>query len=123
MAELTIRDWMVIIGVLLITAVLLDAWRRVRSEKYSRVKLSLNESEGETRSGDEDLAWLKELPNGGARVVERGDLLRAAGELFEVVGNGAVAVEIGQTYPLEQTVQAHRDLEARLTTGSTLLLP
>jgi cell division protein ZipA len=79
MADLTIRDWMVIIGVLLITAVLLDAWRRVRSEKYSRVKLSLNESEEETRSGDEDLAWLKELPNGGARVVERGDLLRAAG--------------------------------------------
>ncbi len=80
MAELTIRDWMVIIGVLLITAVLLDAWRRVRSEKYSRVKMKLSDPEEQgVRDGDEDLAWLKELPNGGARVVERGDLLRAAG--------------------------------------------
>ncbi len=82
MADLTIRDWMVIIGVLLITAVLLDAWRRVRSEKYSRVKVSLADSvDDEVSTGDEDLAWLKELPNGGGRVVERGDLLRAAGHL------------------------------------------
>ena len=83
MADLTIRDWMVIIGVLLIMAVLLDAWRRVRSErseKYSRVKVDLSDpSDNETASSDEDLAWLKELPNGGGRVVERGDLLRAAG--------------------------------------------
>ncbi|MEP4148005.1 MAG: cell division protein ZipA [Halioglobus sp.] len=82
MADLTIRDWMVIIGVLLITAVLLDAWRRVRSEKYSRVKVDLADpAEDEVVSGDEDLAWLKELPNGGGRVVERGDLLRAAGHI------------------------------------------
>ncbi|MEP5569974.1 MAG: cell division protein ZipA [Halioglobus sp.] len=80
MADLTIRDWMVIIGVLLITAVLLDAWRRVRSDKYSRVKVDLADpADDEVASGDEDLAWLKELPNGGGRVVERGDLLRAAG--------------------------------------------
>ncbi|TDG13899.1 cell division protein ZipA [Seongchinamella unica] len=80
MAELTIRDWMVIIGVLLITAVLLDAWRRVRSEKYSRVKVKLADpGHRGVVEGDEDLHWLKELPNGGARTVERGDLLRAAG--------------------------------------------
>ena len=70
MADLTIRDWMVIIGVLLIMAVLLDAWRRVRSERseqYSRVKVDLSDPpDNETASGDEDLAWLKELPNGGA---------------------------------------------------------
>ncbi|QFU76080.1 cell division protein ZipA [Halioglobus maricola] len=78
--ELTIRDWMVIIGVLLIVAVLLDAWRRVRSERYSRVQMDLAEPEEDESDGrDEELAWLKELPNGGARVVERGDLLRAAG--------------------------------------------
>ncbi|RLQ23009.1 cell division protein ZipA [Seongchinamella sediminis] len=80
MAELTIRDWMVIIGVLLIMAVLLDAWRRVRSDKYSRVKVKLSTSgERNVSEGDEDLQWLKELPNGGARTVKRGDLLRAAG--------------------------------------------
>lgn len=84
MADLTIRDWMVIIGVLLITAVLLDAWRRVRSEKYSRVKVKLADPEDRGVSeGDEDLHWLKELPNGGARTVERGDLLRAAGHREE----------------------------------------
>ncbi|MEH6587880.1 MAG: cell division protein ZipA [Halioglobus sp.] len=80
MADLTIRDWMVIIGVLLILAVLLDAWRRVRSEKYARVKVNLADPvQDEIPSGDEDLSWLKELPNGGGRMVERGDLLRAAG--------------------------------------------
>ena len=77
--DLTIRDWMVIIGVLLIMAVLLDAWRRVRSERYSRVKVKLAAEEGSGSERDADLAWLKELPNGGGRVVQRGDLLRAAG--------------------------------------------
>ena len=94
MADLTILDWMVIIGVLLITAVLLDAWRRVRSDKYSRVKVDLADpAEEEVASGDEDLAWLKELPNGGGRVVERGDLLRAAGHNPEPVAPQAEATE------------------------------
>ncbi len=44
-------------------------------------------------------------------------------ELFEVVLSGAVEIEINQTYPLSETAQAHRDLEARKTTGSTVLLP
>lgn len=80
--ELTIRDWMVIVGVLLIFAVLVDAWRRVRSERRSRVRLKLAEPlpEGEAR---EDISWLKELPNGGARVVERSELLRAAGQVAD----------------------------------------
>ena len=79
MMDLTIRDWMVIIGVLLIMAVLLDAWRRVRSENYSRVKVKLAKPGEESSARDADLAWLKELPNGGGRTVERSDLLRAAG--------------------------------------------
>lgn len=79
--ELTIRDWMVIIGVLLIMAVLLDAWRRVRSDRYSRVKVKLADPEETGVERDVELAWLKELPNGGARVVDRGDLLRAAGRV------------------------------------------
>ena len=37
--------------------------------------------------------------------------------------SGAVKIEIGQTYPLQNAEQAHRDLEARKTTGSTLLIP
>jgi NADPH2:quinone reductase len=51
------------------------------------------------------------------------ELARGARELFEVVGNGQVKVRIGQVYPLSEAAQAHRDLEARRTTGSTILEP
>jgi NADPH:quinone reductase len=46
-----------------------------------------------------------------------------ADELFAVVGSGAVKIRIDQRYPLSEAAQAHRDLEARKTTGSTVLLP
>jgi NADPH2:quinone reductase len=51
------------------------------------------------------------------------DLLESANALFDVVKSGAVTLEINQTYPLAEAAQAHRDLEARKTTGSTVLLP
>jgi NADPH:quinone reductase len=51
------------------------------------------------------------------------DLQASAKELFEVVTSGAVTITIDQTYPLSETAQAHRDLEGRKTTGSTVLLP
>ena len=44
-----------------------------------------------------------------------------ADELFAVVTSGHVAIRIDQRYPLEYVQQAHRDLEARKTTGSTIL--
>jgi len=46
-----------------------------------------------------------------------------ADALFAVVGGGQVKIRIGQRYPLAEVAQAHRDLEARKTTGSTVLLP
>jgi NADPH2:quinone reductase len=46
-----------------------------------------------------------------------------ADDLFAVVGSGAVKIRIGQRYPLAEVAQAHRDLEARKTTGSTVLMP
>jgi len=76
--DLTIRDWMVIVGVLLIFAVLVDAWRRVRSERRAPVKLDLAKPYDSENSRDDSIDWLKELPNGGARVVERRDLVAAA---------------------------------------------
>jgi NADPH2:quinone reductase len=54
---------------------------------------------------------------------KREDLVATAKDLFEVVTSGAVKIEIKQTYPLADAAQAHRDLEARKTTGSTILLP
>ncbi|MCH2126774.1 MAG: quinone oxidoreductase [Pirellulaceae bacterium] len=53
----------------------------------------------------------------------REDLIANAEELFDVVSKGAVKIEINQTYPLQEAAQAHRDLEARKTTGATVLLP
>jgi NADPH2:quinone reductase len=54
---------------------------------------------------------------------KREDLLAHANDLFKVVQSGAVKVEVRQTYPLAEAAQAHRDLEARKTTGSSVLLP
>src|SRR5687768_6651452 len=51
------------------------------------------------------------------------DLAAAARELFAVVKKGAVKIKINQTYPLREAAQAHRDLQGRKTTGSTVLLP
>ncbi len=54
---------------------------------------------------------------------KREDLVATAAELFEVVKSGAVKIRVNQTYPLKDAAEAHRALEARKTTGSTVLLP
>lgn len=53
----------------------------------------------------------------------RKDLLAHAGDLFDVVKSGAVKITVNQRYPLAETARAHRNLETRKTTGSTLLIP
>jgi NADPH2:quinone reductase len=52
----------------------------------------------------------------------RKDLVATANDLFDVVAKGKVKIAINQTYALADAAKAHRDLEARLTTGSTILL-
>jgi NADPH:quinone reductase len=54
---------------------------------------------------------------------KRVDLLAIANDLFAVVGSGAVKIPINQKYALRDAVKAHRDLEARATTGSSILVP
>lgn len=54
---------------------------------------------------------------------EREDLLAHARDLFEVVQSNAVAVRISQRFRLEDAAEAHRQLEARKTTGSSVLIP
>jgi NADPH2:quinone reductase len=51
----------------------------------------------------------------------RADLLATAGDLFDILKNGHVKIPINQTYALKDAAEAHRDLEARKTTGSTVL--
>jgi NADPH2:quinone reductase len=46
-----------------------------------------------------------------------------ADDLFEMVGSGEVKIAVEQRYPLAEAAQAHRDLEARKTTGSSVLIP
>jgi len=57
-----------------------------------------------------------------AFIETRQELLNACDELFAAL-EGGVEVRIGQTYALRNAAQAHLDIEARLTTGSTVLLP
>ena len=52
----------------------------------------------------------------------RAELTMTTADLFDVIIEGAVKIEVNQTYSLEQAASAHRDLEARKTTGSTVLL-
>ena len=70
--NLTVRDWMVIAGSLLILAVFINAWRSMRAEKRLRAQVRQS-SEVEL----EDELFNHELPNGGARIIRREDLLSA----------------------------------------------
>jgi len=54
---------------------------------------------------------------------KRADLVALGDELFAIVAAGKVRIEVHQTYPLADVASAHRDLEARKHTGSTILLP
>lgn len=54
---------------------------------------------------------------------KRSDLEQMAAQLFGMIESGKIKVDIRQTYPLREVAQAHRDLEARKTTGSTILIP
>lgn len=62
-------------------------------------------------------------PSLGAYTADRSDLDLSAHTLFSAVRNDVVRVEINQTYALKDAAQAHRDLEGRKTTGTTVLIP
>jgi NADPH:quinone reductase len=54
---------------------------------------------------------------------KREDLVKMADDLFAVVASGAVKIPVNQKYALRDAAKAHRDLEARTTTGSSILIP
>jgi NADPH2:quinone reductase len=62
-------------------------------------------------------------PSLAAYIAEEAEMRAGATELFEAVQRGHIEVQIGRSYPLREVALAHRDLEARQTTGSTILLP
>src|SRR5581483_5584817 len=51
------------------------------------------------------------------------DLLACANDLFDVVKSGAVKIPVNQQYPLKEAARAHRELEGRATTGTSILIP
>ncbi len=61
-------------------------------------------------------------PTLASYIATRAELDATTTELFDVVRSGAVKVEVSQVYPLKDAAQAHRALEARKTTGSTVLI-
>jgi NADPH2:quinone reductase len=62
-------------------------------------------------------------PTSNGYVVTGDDTRRAAADLFAVIGSGRVKVSIEQRFPLRDIAAAHRALEDRRTTGSTVILP
>ena len=75
MEQLSIRDWMILIGGMMIAAVLIDAVRRYWRERRAEIKLNARIERASPMSDDDDaFNLLTELPNGGARIVQRDDL-------------------------------------------------
>ncbi|MEQ9495812.1 MAG: quinone oxidoreductase [Deltaproteobacteria bacterium] len=84
-------------------------------------------------SGKPDLFDLAKLAQGGSLyatrptlfdyVATREELLESSGALFDVIASGAVKIDIRQRFPLADAAEAHRALESRATTGSTVLVP
>jgi NADPH2:quinone reductase len=62
-------------------------------------------------------------PTLGTYAAKRADLEAMAADLFQMVSSGKVKINIRQRYKLADAAQAHKDLEARKTTGSSILLP
>lgn len=77
--ELSVREWMIIIGVLLIVAVLLDGYRRVHGERRNRIRVTLSKQARQRGINNPSLPLddvpppevISELPNGGARVIAK----------------------------------------------------
>ena len=62
-------------------------------------------------------------PTLGTYISNDADLAETTNDLFEIVQSGKVKIPVNQTYTLSDVIQAHRDLEARKTTGTTVLIP
>ncbi|WP_247646454.1 zinc-binding dehydrogenase [Deefgea sp. CFH1-16] len=62
-------------------------------------------------------------PTLGHYTANRGELVETAQDYFTALAQHRIVPEIGQRYPLADVQQAHRDLESRKTTGSTVLIP
>ena len=143
MEQLSIRDWMILIGGMMIAAVLIDAIRRYWRERRAELKLNARIERAAPLSTDDDaFNLLTELPNGGARIVQRDDLqidsamtavdpvpgFNAAGESTanSVAGNQAPPapgfrsdpIDVAVESELASSVAEEEELEQILSPGS-----
>ena len=127
MEQLSIRDWMILIGGMMIAAVLIDAVRRYWGERRAEIKLNARIERASPLSDDDDaFNLLTELPNGGARIVHRDDLQidpQATAPTFETSAAGRDRADSPSQYepapdPIDVAVAA--ELVETSDTGSTV---
>ena len=106
--ELGVREWMIIVGVLLILAVLLDGYRRMRNERRGNIRISLNKQF--LNSVDDLDETSSELPSGGARVVGR-----RRSQLHDdtpSIGDGDLGLDQSVPMLMESVAQSDTDVSA-----------
>ncbi|MEH6556610.1 MAG: cell division protein ZipA [Oceanicoccus sp.] len=113
--ELGFRDWMIIVGVLLILAVLIDGYRRMRNERRGNIRMSLNRQFLNSSTANDDNP--SELPNGGARQVDRAESPEVDRDSVPPLGDGDLGVrelDLEQSVPLlmESVEQQELDVTA-----------
>ncbi len=99
--ELGFRDWMIIVGVLLIVAVLVDGYRRMRNERRGNIRMSLNRQFLNSSTANDNSP--SELPNGGARQVGRLEPLEMDCDSVPPLGDGELGgneLDLDQSVPL-----------------------
>ena len=111
--DLTIRDWMIVIGAGLILLVLADAVRRVYQDRRSEVRMNAKISRRDEADDDDGDAFnlLHELPNGGARIVQRDDLQSDGAPQHEEQGSEDPVTDQGDVSPVLESARAHEEEE------------
>jgi len=112
--DLTIRDWMIVIGAGLILLVLADAVRRVYQDRRSEVRMNAKISRRDEADDDDDDAFnlLHELPNGGARIVQRDDLQSdGAPQHEEQQGSEDPVIDQGHVSPVLESARVQEEEE------------
>jgi len=92
--DFNLREWLIVVGVIVIVGVLIDGYRRVRSGSRGRIKMSIDKSQ---KSSDDDRMdyFSGELPNGGARVVNRsGETTQEANAVHDSVEQPVSAFDV-----------------------------
>ena len=113
MEQLSIRDWMILIGGMMIAAVLIDAVRRYWRERRAEIKLNARIERASPLSDDDDaFNLLTELPNGGARIVQRDDL-QIDPQVAAPVSSTAAAKSSRATSPTNTAFCGHRRCPCR----------